>query len=241
MLLKIALNGARPSSENENIPQSINEIEKDVNRLNQMGYNVFHIHCYDREGNESLKPEDVSELVKVIRNISSQIKIGISTGNWIEPDLEKRIKMIEDWKDIPDFASVNMIENDAIEVSKALIKKGVLIEAGLNEKRAAEKFVKSNLDKYCERILIEPEEENLEEALITVSEIESILNQNSTILKILLHGFNSASWGLLREAKKRGYDSRMGLEDTIYLENGLIANNNVELIKAARSILNAAQ
>jgi len=241
MMLKIALNGARPKTENENIPQSLDEIKKDVSRLFQLGYNVFHIHCYDKNGNESLYPEDVSELVTLARSISPQIKIGISTGDWIEPDLDKRINHIENWTDIPDFVSVNLIEDDAIEISDVLIKKRVKIEAGLNEKKAAEIFVSSNLYKYCERILIEPEEENLEEALTTVAEIETTLKKNHNKLKILLHGFNSASWGLLREAKNRGYDSRMGLEDTTYLENGEKVKNNVELIKAAGRILNATE
>lgn len=238
MLLKIALNGARLKTENIYIPQTIEEIEKDVRQLFLIGYKVFHIHCYDKNGNESLKPEDVSELVIRVRKISLQIKIGISSGDWIEPNLEKRIRHIQNWTDVPDFISVNMIEEDAVEVSNELIKKRVKIEAGLNEAKAAEIFVNSNLDKYCERILIEPEEERLEEALLTVSEIENFLKQNNSELKILLHGFNSASWGLLREAKKRGYDSRMGLEDTIFLESGKKAKNNLELIKEARKILN---
>ncbi len=153
MLLKIALNGARPKTENENIPQSLEEIENDVRQIFKLGYNVFHIHCYDKNGNESLKPKDVSGLVSTIRNISPKIKLGISTGDWIEPDLEKRISQIISWTDVPDFASLNMIEEDATEVAKALISNGVKIEAGLNEVKAAEIFVKSNLDKYCERIL----------------------------------------------------------------------------------------
>lgn len=238
MLLKIALNGARSKKENENIPQSLDEIKKDVSQLFQMGYNVFHIHCYDKNGKESLIPVDVSDLVTTVRNISPEIKLGISTGDWIEPDLQKRINLIEKWTETPDFVSLNLIEDDALDIIDVLIKKGVKIEAGLNEKKAAEIFVSSNLYKYCERVLIEPEEEKLEDALKTIAEIETILKQNNNKLKILLHGFNSASWGLLREAKKRGYDSRMGLEDTIYLENGDKAKNNLELIEAAGKIIN---
>jgi uncharacterized protein (DUF849 family) len=237
MLLKIALNGARPKIENENIPQAIEEIQKAVDQLFQLGYNVFHIHCYDKKGNESINPEDVLELITTVKKISSKIKIGISTGEWIEPDLTQRVKLIESWTVVPDFVSVNIIEDNVQEVTNALIKKGVTIEAGLSEKKAAEIFVNSNLKEYCERILIEPEEEILEEALVTVSAIESILNQENNKVKILLHGFNSASWGLIREAKRREYDSRIGLEDTIYLENGVKVKNNLELIMAAEKII----
>jgi uncharacterized protein (DUF849 family) len=239
MLLKIALNGARPKSENEFIPQSIEEIIEDVQSIYRFGYQVFHIHCYDKHGNESIEPEDVSELVSSIKTISSQIQIGISTGDWIEPDLKKRMKYIENWNVVPDFASVNMIENDALTISKILMKKGVLVEAGLSEKKAAEIFVKSELDKGCVRILIEPEEEDINGAMNTITEIESILNRNKNTLRRLLHGFNSASWGLLKEAKRRGYECRMGMEDTIYLENGKKVTSNLELIKDARKIINA--
>jgi uncharacterized protein (DUF849 family) len=236
MLLKIALNGARPKSENSSIPQSIEEIIEDVQSIYRVGYHVFHIHCYDKHGNESIEPEDVSALVSSIKRISPQIQIGISTGDWIEPDLDKRIRCIEGWNVAPDFVSVNMIEHDALTISKILMKKGVLIEAGLSEEKAAEIFVKSELDKGCIRILVEPEEEDINGAMKTVTAIEHILNRKNNTLKRLLHGFNSTSWELLKEAQNRGYDGRMGLEDTIYLENGKKVTSNLELIQAAASM-----
>lgn len=239
MLLKIALNGARSKSENEYQPQTLDEIEKEVRLLYQNGYNVFHIHCYDKTGNESLKPEDVNNLVLTVKNISSDIKFGISSGDWIEPDLNKRINYIKSWKYIPDFISVNMIEDNALEISNILIDKGVLVEAGLNEKKAAEIFVKSNLDKCCCRILIEPEADDLSTAITVIEEIESILDAGNISIKRLLHGFNSVSWDLLREAKKRGYDSRIGMEDTIYLEGGNKVKSNLEIVKYAEKILKA--
>ena len=45
------------------------------------------------------------------------------------------------------------------------------------------------------------------------------------------------SWNILREAKRRGYDSRIGMEDTIYLENGEPVKSNLELINYAQKIL----
>jgi len=238
MLLKIALNGARPKSENEYLPHSLDEIEKEVRLIYQKGYKVFHIHCYDSSGIESLKPEDVNGLVSRVKNISSDIQIGISSGDWIVPDLEKRIRYIKEWQFVPDFASVNMIEENAIEISNVLLSKGVLIEAGLNEKKAAEIFVKSNLGAGCCRILIEPEEENLAAAINTISEIENVLDTNKITVKRLLHGFNSVSWDILREAKRRGYDGRIGMEDIIYLEDGAKVKSNLELINYASKILN---
>lgn len=237
MLLKIALNGARPKSQNEFLPHSLDEIEKEVRLIYENGYKAFHIHCYDENGNESLKPEDVNNLVSRVKNISPDIQLGISSGDWIEPDLKKRIGYIKQWELVPDFASLNMIEDDAIKIAGELISKGVKIEAGLNEKKAAEIFVNSSLTNNCIRILIEPEEENLPGAFKTITEIESVLDNSNITINRLLHGFNSVAWDILREAKKRGYDSRIGMEDTIFLEDGTKVNNNLEIVKYAGKIL----
>jgi len=237
MLIKIALNGARPKSQNNFIPQSLFEIEREVKLLYENGNRTFHIHCYDENGNESLKPKDVDALVTLVKSISPEIQIGISSGDWIEPDLEKRMKYISEWKFVPDFISVNMIEDDAIKVSKLLIAKGVKIEAGLNEIKAAEIFVESDLIDDCFRILIEPEPEVFSSAIETINEIEHVLNTAGIKIPRLLHGFNSVAWDVLREAKRRGYDSRIGMEDTIYLENGVMVKNNLELIQYANKIL----
>ena len=237
MLLKIALNGARPKTQNKFLPHSLDEIEKEVRLIYENGYKAFHIHCYDKNGNESLKPDDVNNLVLRVKNISSDIQLGISSGDWIEPDLNKRISCIEAWENVPDFASVNMIEDNAIEISNVLISKGVMVEAGLNEKKAAEIFVNSGLENSCIRILIEPEEEVLSDAIRTVMEIENVLDRHNITIKRLLHGFNSVSWDMLREAKKRGYYSRIGMEDTIYLEDGTKVKSNLEIIKYANKIL----
>ena len=238
MLLKTALNGTRSKTENEYLPHSLEEIENEVSLLYKNGCNVFHIHCYDQNGNESLRPEDVNSLVSRIKNISSEIQIGISSGDWIEPDFEKRKRYIKDWDNIPDFIPLNIIEENSIEIANLLISKGILVEVGLNEIEAAEIFVGSNLNKGCCRILIEPEEEILDSAINTINEIEKILDSNQITIDRLLHGFNGVSWDILREAKKRGYDSRVGMEDTIYLENGKKVKSNLELIDNARKIIN---
>jgi len=239
MLLKIALNGARSKSENKFIPQSLDEIVKEVTALNQIGYKTFHIHCYDKHGNESLKPQDVDLLVSCVRQISQNIRIGISSGDWIEPSYRKRVDYSKAWSHIPDFISVNMIEADAVKISQVLIERGISVEAGLNVKDAADVFINSKLrDGIC-RVLIEPEEEDLAEAIRTVNDIENLLDINKIKIPRLLHGFNAVTWDLLKEAKKRGYDGRIGMEDTLSLEDGNEVKSNIELVNKAREILDA--
>ena len=113
----------------------------------------------------------------------------------------------------------------------------ILIEAGLNKKKAAEIFVESYPVKNCCRILIEPEEEEFGPAIKTVNEIESVLDKSNIKIPRLLHGFNAVCWDMLREAARRGYDGRIGMEDTIYLENKEIVKSNSEFIQYANEIV----
>ncbi len=235
-MIKIALNGARPKTESQFIPNTPSEIKEDVQKLFHAGFSLFHVHIYDNLFKESLADKDLSAVISSLRNISIKLKIGISTGDWIEPDLNKRIDHIRSWKIIPDFASVNIVEENSIEIAEELIKKGIKIEAGLTDPESAEKFVKSGIVKDCIRILIEPQEQNLNEALITVEKIENILDNNKIKLKRLMHGFDDTAWGLINEAFKRGYDTRIGLEDTIFLPSGKKASGNLELAGEAFKI-----
>lgn len=232
-MIKIALNGARSESPGVLIPNTPFRIKDDARKLFQSGFSIFHVHIYNDSGKESLQPDDVAKVINYIREISPYILIGISTGDWIEPNFEKRKMDIRNWKIIPDFASVNIIEENSIEVAQELIKKGIQVEAGITDPASAEKFVQSNINNNCLRILIEPQEQIFTEALSNVETIEKILDFGNIRIERLLHGFDETAWPLLLEAFKKGYRARIGLEDTIYLPSGKKAMGNLELAEAA--------
>jgi uncharacterized protein (DUF849 family) len=52
----------------------------------------------------------------------------------------------------------------------------------------------------------------------------------------LLHGTGATTWPLFVEAVRRGYDGRIGLEDTLLLPDGTAAADNEDLTGAARWI-----
>ena len=49
----------------------------------------------------------------------------------------------------------------------------------------------------------------------------------------LLHGLNRTAWDLIDAAVKRGYDTRIGFEDTLMLPNGAQAASNAALATEA--------
>jgi uncharacterized protein (DUF849 family) len=165
------------------------------------------------------------------------VQVGVSTGEWIVPDPSLRLKTIAGWTELPDFASVNFNEEGAVEIAQLLISRGVGIEAGLCDEGAAAKLLNGTLAERCIRILLEPQEQQLERALGVVKGIESRLDRAGIELPRLLHGTEATAWCVIREAIKYGYDTRIGFEDTLSLPDGAVAATNAELVSEAKRLV----
>ena len=68
----------------------------------------LHIHPRGPDGRESLSAVDATVLA--VRRACPGTLIGVSTGAWIENDAERTRKCISMWKELPDYASVNLSE-----------------------------------------------------------------------------------------------------------------------------------
>jgi uncharacterized protein (DUF849 family) len=103
------------------------------------GANEIHVHPRGSDGQESLHAID--ETVAELRKHCPGTLIGVSTGEWIENDADRTIAAIESWTEPPDYASVNLVEDDAPRVMETLAKCDVGIEAGLATAADAERLV----------------------------------------------------------------------------------------------------
>ncbi|HEX3232939.1 MAG TPA: 3-keto-5-aminohexanoate cleavage protein [Gemmatimonadales bacterium] len=80
----------------------------------------------------------------------------------------------------------------------------------------------------------EPAQQEVSAALRQVERIEAVLERWAVSCPRLLHGTDATAWPLLDEAARRGYDARIGLEDTLTLPDGSLAAGNGTLVAAAR-------
>jgi uncharacterized protein (DUF849 family) len=233
MLIKAAINGGRTKSEHAWVPVSIDEQAKAVVECLAAGAGAIHLHVRDAAGEESLRAADVSRTLNAMRDAAPGAQIGVSTGAWIISDPGVRAQAIARWQELPDFASLNFSEQGAVEVAQLLLSRGVDVEVGLCQADDAEVLIRSGLAEGCLRVLLEPQEQRIEKARATVSEMEAELNKARVKLPRLLHGTEATSWQLLDDAIARGYDIRIGFEDTLRLPDGRLAVNNASLISAA--------
>ena len=232
MLLKACLNGDRSQADHPAVPVTPEELAADAAAAVDAGAGALHVHPRDGDGNETLVAASVGAAVDAIRAATARaVPVGVSTGAWFTPDPADRIAHIRRWTVLPDFASVNLHEEGAVDVARTLLDRGVAVEAGVWTPEAAEILVDSGLLERSLRILLEPMEDDVSAALVTVDAIERRLDGAPP--PRLLHGTDATAWPLLRHAVARGYDMRIGLEDTLARPDGTPAAGNAELVRLA--------
>ncbi|HEY7613287.1 MAG TPA: 3-keto-5-aminohexanoate cleavage protein [Gemmatimonadales bacterium] len=234
MLLQAAINGARAPAEHPALPARPDELAAAARACVAAGAGAVHFHVRGANGGESLGAADLARAVTAVRGACRGTPLGVSTGAWIEPDPERRLALIRRWHVLPDYASVNFDEPGAVEIAEELLELGVGVEAGLSGLAAAESLLRADLVDRCLRVLLEPQEQEPAAALDTVGHIVRTLASADGIPR-LLHGVDATAWPLLREAVRRGYDARIGLEDTLRLPGGELAGDNLDLIRAAKA------
>lgn len=234
MLLQAALNGPFDKDLHPQLPVSAQELAGDAAACVAAGAQAIHLHPRDADGAERLDARVVDAVVAAVRDACG-VPVGVSTGAWIEPDLARRLALLAGWG-APDYASVNLSEEGAAEVMRTLLDAGIGIEAGVWSVEDAERLAAWGLGDLVTRVLIEPVDVSAGDAVALVDEIHATLDRLGLSAPRLQHGDGEATWVLLRDAIRRGIDTRIGLEDTVDGPNGARADGNEALVRAARDL-----
>jgi uncharacterized protein (DUF849 family) len=237
--LQAALNGDRTKAEHAATPVSVEELARDAGACVAAGAHAIHLHPRDPEGCETLEAGFVDEVVVKVRGACG-VPVGVTTSAEIEP--ERRLELVRAWG-APDYTSVNLSEPGAEEVMEALIGAGIGIEAGVWTLEDAERLAASGLGSRLTRILVEPgelqlrdSEDKAADAIGLVEDIHEALDRFGFTAPRLQHGDGEVTWVLLKDAIRRGLDTRIGLEDTLQGPNGERTSGNEALVRAAREL-----
>ena len=162
--------------------------------------------------------------------------MGTGTGYWISPGGRKRHDHIANWYILPDYISLNMNEEDHVEVYDLVSSMGIGIEAGIWTMEDVPKFAELPRRNMV-RILVEIADKPAGEAEAEAREILAALDRLGTGLPILLHGDAESAWPMVRLAANLGYSTRVGFEDMEVMPNGLPAADNASIVSEAARIL----
>ena len=233
-MLQAAINGDRSAGEHPALPVAPEALAQDAAACVAAGAGAIHLHPRDRRGHETLDPEVVDAVVRHVK-AACGVPVGVTTGAWIEPDIDRRVAMVAGWSE-PDYSSVNLSEDGAERVMGALLDAGVGIEAGVATVEDAERLAASGLGGRVLRVLVEPVDADPDGAASLVATIHAALDRHEIHAPRLQHGDNAATWVLIADAVRRGLDTRVGLEDVLTLPGGSRADGNPALIAAARAM-----
>jgi uncharacterized protein (DUF849 family) len=232
MLIKACLNGSRRPDEHEALPLSPDALAADAGLARQAGAGAVHVHPRGMGGRETLEPDACAAAIEAIRDRCPDLPIGLTTGLWITRNSGQRLRLVESWTLLPDFCSVNFAEDGTDELCELLAQRGVGIEAGLTSVADARAFVDSRFVDRSIRTLVEVEP-GASDPIRTAAVIGRVLEGSGIRLPRLQHGVGAAAWPLLEDAIARGYDVRIGLEDTLQMPDGTPAKSNADLVAAA--------
>ena len=239
MLVQACLNGGRTHGYHPRLPLTPEALAADARACVRAGAAELHLHVRGPDGAESLAPAAVDATVAAIRAAVPGTFMGVSTGAWIERDDDRRLAMIEAWRELPDHASVNLAEPGAPAVIERLRRRGIAVEAGLATPADAERLVRLGLVPLALRILIELDGQDLAGAMATTDGILAALAAGGCRKPILLHGFDATVWPFVERCAREGYSTRVGLEDGRLLPDGSPAGSNAELVAAAVALMSS--
>lgn len=245
MWIQAALNGRRSRRDHPAVPETPAQIATGAAAAVAAGAGAIHVHVRDEAGVEDCRAEPVARVVVALRAACPGVPVGVSTGLWMtDGDAPRRLARVETWRNLapaerPDYASVNLGEEGAVELMGLLLELGVGIEAGVAVPEDVRLLAGSAPGPRCLRLLMEPMETDPQAALDNVQAMNEELQRAGLDLPILLHGIEEAAWPVLAEAHRRDWDIRIGLEDTLRLPNGEQAAGNGELVGVARELVKA--
>lgn len=235
-LLQACLNGGRRPGEHPRVPVLADELAAEAAAAWMAGAHSVHVHPRDSDGRQTLSPGMCAEAIAAIRAASPTVEVSLSTGEFIDPDVEARVACIHAWTVLPDVASVNFGEAGCERVSLALHQRGVAVEAGVASVSDAVRLLDSGELRHCERILVEVPDADPQEAVAHAARIDAVLQEAMVMLPRLHHGDGRATWAVLVAAARAGHHIRIGLEDTLELPDGRIAAGNEAMVRAASEL-----
>ena len=232
--LKACINGVRTPEEHSALPVSPDQLAAEAMAAHGAGARAVHLHPKDDRGVDSLLAVDVEAAVVAVREALPGLPLGVTTGFWALPDVEQRRAAIEKWSVLPDFASVNWHEPGSEELAELLLSRGMGVEAGIFHAEAARAWAASDLAAHCLRVMVEL---GADGDVATADGVLEVVAEAQSPAPVLLHGLDESCWPLLQHAGARGLQTRIGLEDTLRLPDGSLADGNASLVAAAVELL----
>jgi uncharacterized protein (DUF849 family) len=239
-MLQVTPNGGWGKDVHSAMPVSLDELLAELRACFLAGARGVHLHVRDAAGLETLDPAIVNDTCRRVRAVAEEVgvpvEVGLTTGEWIVPDLANRIAMIREWEGV-DCATVNLSEDGFESVMAAMLEVGIGIDVGLWAPVEVDRILRTGMLPSAQRVSIEldPGEPYFLSGppVALAHQMNDALDTAGSTCPRLTHGSDEWTWPLVEDAFRRGHDTRVGFEDSVLLPDGRVAASNAELVAAA--------
>jgi uncharacterized protein (DUF849 family) len=237
MLIQCALNGRRTRAGHPAVPVTPAQLAADAVACWAAGARSVHLHPRrPGDGLESLAASAHDAAVAAVRAAVPEMEVSCSTQQDIDlGGASTRIDAVRAWTQAPDLVSLNLVQEDAVELGLALLDRGIGIEAGVFSLEDADALLAAPWAALVRRVLVEiiDEEDDGEAAVALAHEIDAQVA--SLGRPRLWHGHARATWAVVAAGRALGRDVRVGFEDTLVDPDGRPSQSNAQQVLAVEA------
>lgn len=248
LIITCAISGAEATKEHHPmIPYTTNEMVREAVKAYHAGAAIIHLHVRRDDGTPTQDKDRYHEVMTAILNEIPDVIIQPSTGGAVGMSRNERLAPTE--LDIEyatlDCGSVNFggddvfinTENDVKYFAKTMFEKGILPELECFEKG----HVDSVLKLYRKGFIHDPLHFSFVLGVnggMTGEERDFIFLRESIppLATYSVAGIGKYEFSLAELAIKDGGHVRVGLEDNLYIEKGILCEDNADLVRRVVSI-----
>ncbi|MFE9468363.1 3-keto-5-aminohexanoate cleavage protein [Streptomyces virginiae] len=253
-LAVVSLNGSRSAADGPAVPVSPEDLARSAVRAVAAGAGEVLVHPRAPCGRESLSPRVVGPVLEVLRGAGVGVPLTVPASIGAEPDPAERLARVRAWTVLPDRAVVRFAEPGAAELARALLERGVAVDAVVALGGAAGPQALERLRAWLVReqgrglgggpggvgrvrVAAEVAEEPPDVRAAGAGPALPAGLRGLAPEAVLLFGCDGASWPALRLAGRCGAAARTGVGDVLHLPDGRPARSNAELVTAAGELL----
>lgn len=241
LIITAALTGAEVTKEqNPNLPVTPQEIAEEAYKCYKAGASIIHLHVRDEEGNPTQSVDVFQEVIKLIKE-KCDVIVQISTGGAVGTPIEKRSAPLSLKPEMATLTTGTVnFGSDIFQNSFAEIKALANAMKEYNVKPEIEVFEGGMIDNaltlgklglveapmHFDFVLGVPGalSAGLDELSFLVKKIP--VGSSWTVAGIGRHELPMANFAILM-----GGHVRVGFEDNVYFEKGVLAQSNAQLVE----------
>lgn len=243
LIITAAICGAEVTKEqNPNVPYTVEEIQKEAKLSADAGASIIHLHVREDDGTPTQSKERFEKCINAIKEVCPDVIIQPSTGGAVGMTDLERLQPTELHPEMAtlDCGSVNFggdeifenTENTIINFGKILKERGVKPEIEVFDKGMVDLAIRYHKQGYIDAPMHFDFVMGVQMAA-TVRDLAFIAHSipagsTWTAAGIGRHQFNMAAAAIVM-----GGHVRVGFEDNLYLEKGVLAKSNGELVEKA--------